>query len=426
MSSAMKGTEQALLAAAIEWPQTRGFFFKNCDKDLFQSVHSREIFNVMSELHKGEKIIDWTIIRDFCDEAVPGDYFSEMLATMSGVYKPENWIREKVSLIKDTRANRQILQQINDEARTPRPDFKKYKEIIDGAKLIDLPAEDHSWLAGWNKFINTERSPEKTSLSLGLPTLDRWIGGFKKGEILSILARTTIGKTWIALGILEQALKLKGEELYTPSQIGFFSFEMPTEAIVQRQAQLYFGLWREDLSDQLDRGLDTEGFIKRHKEVKMYNRAYTVSDIKDISVRDGLEIIFIDYLQLIQDEDPKLKSYEKTTNKIRDLKLFAIDKKKIIILTVQLSRSGGGGGWIPVTIDSARESGQIEELSDFIIGAWNPALNPGLSDQDRVMMRETLKIELLKNKRGPGNNKVEANFSGKSGRITEMSQREEE
>jgi len=243
---------------------------------------------------------------------------------------------------------------------------------------------------------------------------------------LSILARTTIGKTWIALGILEQALKLKGEELYTPSQIGFFSFEMPTEAIVQRQAQLYFGLWREDLSDQLDRGLDTEGFIKRHKEVKMYNRAYTVSDIKDISVRDGLEIIFIDYLQLIQDEDPKLKSYEKTTNKIRDLKLFAIDKKKIIILTVQLSRSGGGGGWIPVTIDSARESGQIEELSDFIIGAWNPALNPGLSDQDRVMMRETLKIELLKNKRGPGNNKVEANFSGKSGRITEMSQREEE
>jgi len=419
MSNAMKETEKAIIATAVEFQSTRFFFFENCDKDFFASVHAQAIYNTMRELRAENREIDWMTLIDLCE--IPVEYFSDLPKTLIGVHNPGLFIKDKIALIKRTRAKRQILQQINDEIRSANPDFEKMIETLSEAKVIELKEEKSDFQTAYNEYLQ-RRKGERINVRLGLPKIDRWIGGFMAGEILSILARTAVGKSWLALMILEQAFRMGSEANFNPSEVGFFSYEMPKAAIVERMLQLQFGLWREDLDRQLEH-LDTDEFLRQYEKLRIYNRSYTVGEVERIADRDGLKIIFIDFLQLVKDENVKASPYERTSTKMRDLKQFAMEKGTVIILTVQLSRKAGGGGE-PVTIDAARESGQIEELSDFIIGAWNPALNPRLTDQEKILRSGTLKVELLKNKRGPQVS-LEANFSPKSGKITEMTEREE-
>ena len=228
---------------------------------------------------------------------------------------------------------------------------------------------------------------------------------------MSILARTTVGKTFLSLKVVQEIPR----ELYQAT--GFFSFEMPKPAIIERMLQTYFSLWREDLAKQINE-LDTNDFLEKYEKLKLYTYPYTVNEIAKIIERDKLKIIFIDFLQLIKDEEANGSPYERTSKKMQSLKHLAMGQDVLIFLLVQLSRKAGSG-WETVTIDSARESGQIEELSDFIIGAWNPSLNPNLGEVKKQMLEGSLRLALLKNKRGPTAS-VEVDFSQRSGKIYEL------
>jgi replicative DNA helicase len=67
----------------------------------------------------------------------------------------------------------------------------------------------------------------------------------------------------------------------------------------------------------------------------------------------------------------------------------------------------------------ARDSGVIEEASDFILGAWRPEL--GYDDETKVPedMKNRLFIKLLKNKRGP-TKLVSGFFDKKIGKMWEV------
>jgi len=401
-------TEKAILATAIEYPETRFFFFENCDQDFFISPHAQEIFKTMRDLYLEDRDFTWMTIIDLCE--VPSSYMSSLPLTLQAVHNTHLFMRQNISLIKNVRAKKNLLREIHKEAEAANPDFEQIQQIIAGTKIIELETEDHDFQSAYEEYLSW-REKKTINIRLGLPTFDRWIGGFRYGEIISILARTSVGKTFLALKFVQEIQ----EDLQAAT--GFFSFEMPKPAIIERMLQTYFSLWREDLALQI-KELKTEEFKRKYEKLKLYTHPYTISEISKIAERDRLKIVFIDFLQLVKDEDGGASAYERTSKKMRDLKHFAMSKDVLIFLLVQLSRKAGSG-WEVVTIDSARESGQIEELSDFIVGAWNPSLNPNLSEVKKQMLEGSLKLALLKNKRGPTAS-INANFSKKSGKIYEM------
>lgn len=199
-------------------------------------------------------------------------------------------------------------------------------------------------------------------------------------------------------------------------RIGLFSLEMTKAAIVERMMQLFFNIYWRELDEKREaKELYLEDFIKRYREkLRIYSKVYSVFEIADIIKRDRLKIVFIDYLQLLKKGREGRSRYEKVTYLTEEIKEIAKNQDVFIVMMVQISREGEGG-WEPVAIDMARESGAIEENSDFIIGCWQPSLKEGAEEywQDKLCMK------LLKNKRGPTIG-CEFSFNKDSRRIFEI------
>jgi len=276
-------------------------------------------------------------------------------------------------------------------------------------KITETLEEDKKFEAAYKEFLEW-KNKEKTNITLGLPSFDRLIGSFSYGEIVSIFGRTYTAKTFLMLNIMEHLVG----NLTDDERIGFFSLEMAKPAIFERIAQIFFGKSRWDIQDELkEANINFQELLRRYERVNLYGKVYSVSEIEQLTKRDKLKIVFIDFLQLLKEEKAG-SQYEKTTRKIRELKEFAKNQSVVIFLAVQISRKGEGG-WEAVSISMARESGQIEELSDFIIGVWNPSLKEGASSK----WKGKICMKLLKNKRG-GPFPLVARFDENTGRIIEL------
>jgi hypothetical protein len=53
-----------------------------------------------------------------------------------------------------------------------------------------------------------------------------------------------------------------------------------------------------------------------------------------------------------------------------------------------------------VGLESARDSGQIEEAADFLLGLWRPCMKRGISQEDFKALEPQIRGRLVKNRRG--------------------------
>lgn len=405
----MINTERAILAIAIQYPEHMETILTNCDDGFFKWVENQRIFEVVKGLHEGKSLADWETIIDLLKGEIPASWFAAMQDTLKGTYPMglEPLLLEKIKLVKEDKAKRAILSEIQRELQGHRPDFDKLFELVNKGKVIKFIQEQADFQTAYNAYLEwKERRP--TNIITGFPTFDRLTDNFDHGELVSVMGRTTTAKTWTALNILMYLMP------HVDAKIGFFSMEMAKSALIERMMQLNFGLSRYDVHKERIAGrLDEKAFSDIHRDLNIYGRVYSVKEVERLVDRDGLKIIFLDYLQLMKMGEGK-SIYEKTTYRMQETKEMAKNKGVMVFLMVQLSRKAEGG-WIPVSIDMARESGAIEENSDFIIGTWDPSLKEGAPAKYDGQIR----MKLLKNKRGPTMG-ITCSFSKISGRIHEL------
>ena len=84
-------------------------------------------------------------------------------------------------------------------------------------------------------------------------------------------------------------------------------------------------------------------------------------------------IIMIDFIQLIKSTN-KGSSYERMTEVITKIKHLAKNTNSLVISVSQLSREAQDGS-VPVRLHMLRDSGALEEQSDYVVGAWRPELD---------------------------------------------------
>ena len=139
-----------------------------------------------------------------------------------------------------------------------------------------------------------------------------------------------------------------------------------------------------------------------------------VDDIASDAVGRGYQIIYVDYLQLI--EAPGIRPgdrYATVTAVSRGLKLFAQSTGTAVVALAQLSRpdkTGKDKRPIPPSMASFRESGQIEQDADLAFLLWS-------AEQDNNQARRIFK--LAKNKEGR-KFRVELDFNGATQTMTEV------
>jgi len=308
-------------------------------------------------------------------------------------------------LIEDKK-KRNILIKLNKHIKSPLFDWDGIKDEINSVEQTDDNEED-----GKINILNMMEEKElKSGHKTSYSTFDRLIGNLRLGELFLLMGRTGTGKTWIFLNILNYNI------LKTKDAIGFFSLEMPHSSVLERMFQLNFDKSKDEINSEFINNNKSliDLFEKDYQNLKLFHRIYSVEDIK-VKIRNfGFKIIFIDFLGLIKSE--KFNSpYERTSNLITDLKKLAKEENILIFLAHQLSRQAEDGS-VPVKLHHARDSGVVEELSDFLIGIWRPEIAEQYPSEDS---KNKLFMELLKNKRGE-TRRIECYFNKKSGRIREI------
>lgn len=405
----MINTERAILAIAIEYPEHIETVLANCDDGFFNWSENQKIFETIKDLHEGKSLVDWATIIDLLKGEISASWFMAMQDTLIGTYPMgiEATLLEKIKIIKEDNAKTALLAEFNKELLGHTLNLDTLQALLDKGRVIKLTKEEADFQAAYDDYVDwKERRP--TNIVTGFPTFDKLTDNFDYGELVSVMGRTTTAKTWTALNILNRLIPHVNEK------IGFFSMEMAKSALIERMMQLHFELSRYDVHKERIAGrLDEKEFSDIYQDLNIYGRVYSVKEVERLVDRDALKIIFLDYLQLMKMGEGK-SIYEKTTYRMQETKQMAKNKGVMVFLMVQLSRKAEGG-WVPVTIDMARESGTIEESSDFIIGTWDPSLQEGASSKHDGKLR----MRLLKNKRGPTIG-ITCSFSKVSGKLYEL------
>ena len=405
--------EKSILATCITFPKLLPILFDNCVKDDFFVADHKTIYSKLFELYEGKQTIDVVIMYDVLGGKVAKGYLSSVMDMCQALpaSMAEGWLVDKIAVMKAHSAKVNGMKACLTEFEAPMPDFDRIIEIAESGKVIETSKEKADLETAYSEYLDW-KNKEKTNINTGFPTFDRQIDGLNYGELFGIMGRTATAKTWMSINILNSLITK------TKDKIGYFSLEMSKATFVERMKQVYFKLSRYEVWDKTQDGtLNVAEFKKAYKDLRLYGRVYSVADISRLVERDSIKIVFVDFLQLIQKTRGK-SLYENVSYQIEELKALAKNKDCVIFLLIQVSRKGEGG-WVPVSIDMARDSGTIEENCDFIMGIWSPILHPEIKTEDEEYWRGKIAVKLLKNKRGLIE-QVDCLFNSTTGNIGEV------
>lgn len=376
--------EKMILTTLVVCPDLLPVFQdRGCNEKLFYNHNSILVYQLICDLAKKDKV-SWENIEHFGYGKISPTFTGDLQRNtfISTVKFSKTHLITLIDELEEYRNDGKIQDLISSKDRITQAD----KEL-----LIDLASkgkpgketEENSMKSALDEYLGW-KDTEKTNITTGFSKIDRYIGDLTWGEVLAIMGRTTTGKTFVGINILNHLVCNNVEN------IGFFSLEMSKSALSERIIQVYHNIDRLNIK-KLD--IDTTGV--KFKDVKLYSKMYSVFEIGEIVKRDKLKIVFIDFLQQVKGQGNSL--YEKATNVIQDIKALAKEQDIIIIVMVQLSRKAGHGAE-EVRLDMARDSGAIEENSDFILGIWNPEKKGKVEGE--ILKKDLRSLRLIKNKRG--------------------------
>ncbi|HEY5095256.1 MAG TPA: replicative DNA helicase [Candidatus Eremiobacteraceae bacterium] len=210
-----------------------------------------------------------------------------------------------------------------------------------------------------------------TGVPSGFKRLDQFTAGFQAGELIIVAARPSMGKTSLALNITMYAARDAGKAA------ALFSLEMSNEQLVQRllsgEAKLDAQRLRTgNIKDE--EWSDITAAMGVLAEVPIYiddSAALTVSEVRSrcrrLKANTGLDLIVVDYLQLLRPSNPRVTSRVEIIDEIcRGLKALAKELKVPVIALAQLNRSPEMRNDKRPMLSDLRESGGIEQEADVV------------------------------------------------------------
>ena len=209
-----------------------------------------------------------------------------------------------------------------------------------------------------------------TGLSTGLKTLDSVTRGLQKSDLVIVAARPAMGKTAFVLNLATH-VALQGKT------VAFFSLEMPREQLMHRifcaEGQIdATHLARGELDD--DEWSRLVNVADRMLKAELYfddTSSTTVMDIRTrarrLRAEHGLDLIAIDYLQLIQAPGRAENRTLAVAEMTRSLKVLARELEVPIVVLSQLSRATEGRSDKRPMLSDLRESGSIEQDADIVM-----------------------------------------------------------
>ena len=226
------------------------------------------------------------------------------------------------------------------------------------------------------KMELASKSQGLTGISTGFTMLDKMYGGRQGGNLIIKAGRPAMGKTAQALC-----------EAYNMAYLGnkkvtFVSLEMSAEELMQRLVSVHTGipvttLQEGSLTDSEWTTYTQAIEVLSNSNLTIIDDVFTLSGIrtrcKKMHMKKELDVVFIDYLQLIVHSSGKGRSQENDLSDIsRSLKMMAKQLKAPVIALSQLNRMSESTSENRPNMSHLRGSGAIEQDADVIELLYRP------------------------------------------------------
>lgn len=260
----------------------------------------------------------------------------------------------------------------------------------------------------------TKDKKEILGISTGYRKLDKVISGLQRGDLIIIAGRPSMGKTAFALNIAQYASK--------EGSVGIFSLEMPSDQLTQRllAAKCLIPLKNIRSGDLEEKDIDKllEGAENlSNRKLFIDDKSTTMSSIKAkakaLKAKEGLDIIVVDYLQLIEPALGSATREQEIAKISRELKRLAKSLNITVIALSQLSRAPELRSNSRPMLSDLRESGSIEQDADIVIFPYREKY------YDKEAKAEKVEIIIGKNRNGEVTT-IELGWAGQYQRFADL------
>lgn len=246
------------------------------------------------------------------------------------------------------------------------------------------------------------RTPKLPGLASSFPDLDAITQGFHNSDLIIIAGRPSMGKTAFSLAL--------AKNIATSLNLGvaFFSLEMTQQQLVYRllstetkishtrlrSARVSKDEW-VSINESIDDLSDLPIYIDDTPNISVSEMHFKIKNLKQEYTKN-LGIIFIDYLQLLEESEKNENRVQELSKITRSLKKLARELNIPIVVLSQLSRNLETRTNKRPMLSDLRESGSIEQDADVVMMLYRDEYyNKNTSE------KEIIEIILAKQRNGP-------------------------
>ena len=244
--------------------------------------------------------------------------------------------------------------------------------ISDSAQHVSESVD--SAIAMVNQLL--QNKGELTGITTGFLDLDKLTTGLHSGEMVVVAARPAMGKTSLALNMIEAAICPKAGKQPVPTML--FSLEMPAEQLAMRLVCSRSRVNMRKLRDGFipkDKQQDLSKCAQELKAAPLYiddSSGLTILELRAKArriankLKHKLGLVVVDYLQLVAGTDSRVPREQQIAEISRGMKGMAKELGVPVVVLGQLNRESEKEKRQP-RISDLRESGSIEQDADIVL-----------------------------------------------------------
>ena len=350
--------------------------------DFYREAH-RVIFTAMLELYNKNEAVDLITVTDILRrdnklEDIGGIAYITSLANI--VLTAAN-VKYHADIVAEKSVLRQLVKVSTEIAAMGYEANDEVGVLLDTAESRILEISNRKKKADFTPIsavlMDSVQSIEKllnnkgglTGIPTGFNDLDKLTSGLHPSDFIILAARPSMGKTALALNIVQNvALRAHKRVGGDPRSVAFFSLEMSKEQLVNRMLcaeanidsqRLRIGEMSDKDWDALWAACDTAGITV----MDMRSRA------RRLKAEHGLDLIVVDYLQLMQGSGKRNTSgdrQQEVSEISRSLKALARELDVPVLALSQLSRGVEARQVKRPMLSDLRESGSLEQDADIV------------------------------------------------------------
>src|SRR4051812_40071451 len=372
-------SEMCLLAAMMLDKEMIGQVVQIVDREAFFQADNQIIYDVLVKLYEQNRPIDAVILREelikrqLLDEVGGSAYLAQLLNSVPSSAHGAHYAR----IVREKALLRQLIAASNETLRDA-------YALHESAELVLDKAEKRVFEIAQKKVGKSTVAMEEVlhevfemienrgqrGIETGFFELDDMLNGLQNGEMVIVAARPSMGKTAIAMNMIEHI----AADSRLPCAV--FSLEMSKQQLAQRMLCS---------RGQIDAHKLRKGLLQSHEYAHLANVVGELAKApiwvddsagltplelrakaRRLKLQHDVKCIMVDYMQLMDNPGPENRQ-QQISEISRGIKAVARELSIPVIALSQLNRASEGRDGHRPRMSDLRESGSIEQDADVIM-----------------------------------------------------------